>query len=288
MKRSAVVFCIMSLVGALGFAWDWPVTDGLVVGGLGPAPDDEVLPGIVIGATDALVRASASGELVFAFDGDLPYHGPPSVLGSVMVLHHERGFRTVYGHLDGRPNLDGSFEAGSPLARVGQSGAALGRRLFFQVLDTEREVAVNPLLLLPIVAEDPPPTIQSLDLVPTHETQGGADRVRILVAATDRLSMNGRQSQVFPYSIELFIDGQLQFSFTMDSLGVDAGDGNWITGSGRLVSQLLDDEGRIDLGEYAVVPGITELEVVVTDPQGNSANRVVSVPGGRSPSGEEP
>lgn len=287
MRRVKWVILLSVVVSAAGLGWDWPVPGGFVVAGIGPYREGAILPGILIAGNRESVQAAADGEVVFALDPQECRHCLPSVLGTTVVLHHERGFRTVYGHLESMRDLRGGVISGTVLGDLGQSGAALGRRLFFQVVDSQRGVAVNPLLVLPAVQDSEPPRIGAVDLVQPNAPSEVVENRRIAAEIVDVLPTAGREAEVFPYSVELLVDGQLKFELVLDAIGVDDAGGGWITVGGVRLSDVANGSGRLDLGMYPVVPGVTVIEVIATDHVGNAARRRISVPTGSENSAQD-
>lgn len=261
----AVVFLILRCTGT--FAWDWPVLDGEVVTVFGANGGKSL--GIQIAGSAQDVLAAEAGEVIFAADGSDCLQCLPSVLGSFVVVHHERGFRTVYGHLAEIAETIGDSNAvssGSRIGVLGQSGGALGMRLHFQVVDSRRGVVVNPLLLLPALQDQEPPVVRAIELEPVPDEP---NRRRVVVSSVDE--MGGRA--LLPYGFELLIDGQLQREVVLDTLRVDERSGDITTSDGYPIDAIVRSNGSVDLGVYPIVSGVTEIEIVIRDQNGNTTVR---------------
>lgn len=256
--------------------WEWPVPEGRVVTVFG-APEGGTL-GIQIADSTRDVAAAEDGEVVFAVDDGSCSQCLPSVLGSFVVVHHDRGFRTIYGHLreiaeaarsDGATASTGNehtVSSGSPIGVLGQSGAALGMRLYLQIIDSRRGVSVNPLLLLPALPDEEAPVIRAIELEPVPAEPSSR---RVVVSATDRFD----GSVVLPYGFALLIDGQLEREIVLDTLRIDERSGQITTSDGSSVEDIIRRDGSVDLGVHSIVSGVSEVEIVVRDQSGNRTVR---------------
>ncbi|MBI4861609.1 MAG: M23 family metallopeptidase [Candidatus Riflebacteria bacterium] len=126
----------------------WPLA-GSVGSRFGPR-GGKLHTGIDIGApTGTVVRAAMAGRVI--------YSGVMRGYGNVVIVDHQNGFFTVYGHNDRnlvpRVGSGGSVSvgAGQPIAMVGQTGNATSPHLHFEVRKSNN--AVDPLKYLP--ARDP-------------------------------------------------------------------------------------------------------------------------------------
>ena len=87
-----------------------------------------------------LVHAAASGRVFF--------YGEQPGYGNVLILEHEDGFITMYGHLASSFVEPGRFvEAGQGIAQSGNTGISSGPHLHFEVRN--EEFPVNPRRYLP-------------------------------------------------------------------------------------------------------------------------------------------
>jgi murein DD-endopeptidase MepM/ murein hydrolase activator NlpD len=97
--------------------------------------------GIDIAAPEgSTVQAAAPGEVV--------YTGRQSGYGVIVILQHPGGLVTLYAHNSAVLVKEGDrVEAGTPIARVGQSGRTTGPHLHFEVREGTKPR--NPLGYLP-------------------------------------------------------------------------------------------------------------------------------------------
>jgi murein DD-endopeptidase MepM/ murein hydrolase activator NlpD len=121
----------------------WPVA-GTVTAGFGWKAG-KPHTGIDISASlGAVVRAAASGKVIFA--------GQMQRYGNVVILDHQNGFFSVYGHVRKALVTKGSRSApttvarGQAIAEVGATGEAVGPQLHFEVRKLNQ--AVDPMRYL--------------------------------------------------------------------------------------------------------------------------------------------
>jgi murein DD-endopeptidase MepM/ murein hydrolase activator NlpD len=77
-----------------------------------------------------------------ASEGDVLYSGPAQGFGNWIVLQHQGGIETVYGHMRSQDLLvpaGAHVKTGQNIARVGSEGASTGPHLHFEVhIDNQR------------------------------------------------------------------------------------------------------------------------------------------------------
>lgn len=143
--RTSPAFTHFKLTGGKKNFFAWPL-HGPITSGFGPrihpisgAPDFH--EGIDIEAPEGTdVYAARAGRVVFA--------GQHNGYGLLVVLDHDNGYRTVYGHLSEILVCRGQFiEGGQRLARSGNTGNSTGPHLHFEITQYGRPL--NPLALLP-------------------------------------------------------------------------------------------------------------------------------------------
>jgi lipoprotein NlpD len=117
----------------------WPVK-GVLYRGFG-VKQGQRHDGIDLSAPEGtLVRAAAAGEVI--------YTGNQAGYGTIVILRHGGSLITLYAHNSAVLVKDGDrVEAGTPIAKVGQSGRTTGPHLHFEVREGTRPR--DPLPYLP-------------------------------------------------------------------------------------------------------------------------------------------
>jgi murein DD-endopeptidase MepM/ murein hydrolase activator NlpD len=94
---------------------------------------------------DGIDIAAAKGTEVFALqEGRVFYSGWRGDYGRLVIVHHEDGTETRYGHLSDRLVKQGdTVKAGAVIGKVGSSGRSTGPHLHFEVRQNARPI--NPL-----------------------------------------------------------------------------------------------------------------------------------------------
>lgn len=94
------------------------------------------------------IKKPIGSQVLAARRGVVSYVGFNETLGHYMILNHESGFQTVYGHLSETVARQGqSVAAGAAIAKSGNSGASTGPHLHFEVRKGGR--AIDPLAYFP-------------------------------------------------------------------------------------------------------------------------------------------
>lgn len=125
----------------------WPVT-GQILSAYGPKPGGQRNDGLNIGAAAGTpVRAAASGKVVYS-GGDVPG------FGVTVLIQHENGWVTVYGHLArAEVRMQQQVVAGQQIGTVGMTGGVTAPQLHFEIRYSPspkyKAKAVDPGLVLP-------------------------------------------------------------------------------------------------------------------------------------------
>lgn len=125
----------------------WPV-NGQILSAFGPKPGGQRNDGLNIGAAAGTpVRAAASGKVVYS-GGDVPG------FGVTVLIQHENGWVTVYGHLaKAEVRMQQKVVAGQQIGAVGMTGGVAVPQLHFEIRYSPspkyKAKAVDPDLVLP-------------------------------------------------------------------------------------------------------------------------------------------
>lgn len=124
-----------------GYRFQWPVA-GRLLSRFGPAGGGRVNNGIKIAAPlGTPVRAARQGRVVYA-GSDI------GLLGGLILIEHDDGWHSAYGHLDRVAVRAGDrVDGGAIIATVGASGQVPAPQLHFEL--RRNRVTVDPLRQLP-------------------------------------------------------------------------------------------------------------------------------------------
>ena len=101
------------------------------------------------------LAAPAGTEVYAARDGVVTESGYDPVLGNMIVLSHDAGYQTVYGHLSTiEVTLKQEIRSGMIIGRVGSTGYSTGPHLHFEV--RRQGASRDPGPLLPAIRERAP------------------------------------------------------------------------------------------------------------------------------------
>lgn len=276
----AYIILILLLPVQSLWAFEWPINDPQVVSTFGSLEELSYKKGIEIASSTDIVTPIEGGELIFT---DSEYaqgiHDIPVPLGNVVVLQHERGIRSVYGHLASAVGEKVPFfDASAPLGRIGATGIINGEFLFLQIIDSEVNRFVNPLLSLPSISDTTKPEINAVTLRSDDTTyQLGRDaqvsqgEYQLLIDTFDVSSALNSLHRMAPYSLKVYLNGEEQISIGFESLSVN--DWTAVPTSPRAVSaaELYSGQRVFRLGELLLQPGEARIEVFVSDFSGNEA-----------------
>lgn len=127
--------------------FQWPV-DGEILSSYGPKAGGQRNDGINIGASAGTpVRAATAGKVVYS-GGDVPG------FGVTVLIQHEDGWVTVYGHLARADvRMQQQVTAGQQIGQVGSSGGVSQPQLHFEIRYSPsprfKAKAIDPGLVLP-------------------------------------------------------------------------------------------------------------------------------------------
>src|SRR6056297_971741 len=135
------------------YSFEWPVKDPQIVSTFGSQAGKSYNKGIEIFSSAEVVSPVEAGELVFrSSEYAKGVHDLPSPIGNLAVLQHERGIQSIYGHLGSPATEDVPFyDITDPLGTIGSSGTIEAEYVYLQIIDSEVNRYVNPLLSLPTI-----------------------------------------------------------------------------------------------------------------------------------------
>jgi hypothetical protein len=287
MWRLGVTVCIAAFsLGTIlpSTALDWPVDRKIIIGTFGEEQVGRFFDGLDVGGGSQPVRAVLPGELVFRYEEGDDYSSVPRGLGSFLVLHHEGKIETITCNLK-KGSLGSartSYAAGDPLGTSGDTGFSDGVHVHFSLFDEETASFVNPLSLLPPVADAQPPVIKQVflsendTLIPlANGATVPAGQAIVVVQAYDLRQDVRFQWPLGLYGVHVGLDGKEVSRLVFDSLQVV--DGRAMLGGARLVlSKVYTADGMLICGSVPLRPGNSHLIVSARDFAGNETTKEIS------------
>jgi hypothetical protein len=287
-KRVLIAFLLLSL-GVWTTAFEWPVEKVFLTATFGEQRGDHFHSGLDLGGGSQKIKPIAPGELVFAYEYGRDYTTVPVGLGSFLVMHHQGGIRSMYCHLEEQSMERGKvlFGGQDVIGVVGDSGYSLGKHLHLTIIDSEMSTVINPLLLLPTIADRQAPIIkqivlhdsdQHMELPSRFSLQEG--EMEVLAEIYDLREDVGFIWKIAPYQISLYQDGRQISSFVFDALETQAPDRKHRTvlaGSQMVLDDIYVETWLYRLGRVKLLAGETTLLIVTRDFGGNEASREVSL-----------
>ncbi len=283
----AIPLAVALLAVALPAAgFDWPLARVVLTATFGESRGDHFHSGVDLGGGDQEVRPIAAGEVVFSFEEGEDHGSLPVGLGSFLVLQHQGGVRSLYGHLEsGSMRRDRVLFNGSEvLGRVGATGYSLGKHLHLTIIDTEMRSLINPLAVLPPLPDRQAPVVKDLELRSGRETvpaRNGASfrqgTVQVLAQLYDLREDVSFAWRMAVYRISLYQDGREVASLRLDGLHEklqrDGTPALSLLESDLSFGELYEAEWLLRIGEVKLVPGQTTLSLFVADYAGNESSR---------------
>lgn len=250
-------------------AWEWPTESASLVSTFGQSNDGAYLRGIIVQGEFEEVYPVAEGVVVLVRKNDRTR----SALGSVVLVEHTNGMRSLYGNLS--PGIEVSpgqaVDRSSPIGVMGDSGRTHGPALFLGMYDTTSGSWVNPMLLLPGLEDRRRPSIrrvllQSRDSL--RELSNGAPyepgTYSLIIECSDVIDP---PATVAPYSVAVFVDGVQVFAVKHDRIVLN-GDATLLPGPVGGHDRYRTDTGEYIVPEIELPPGRSRIEVIARDFRG--------------------
>ncbi len=283
--KKLLIFIYLAVNTMLLFSLQWPVEKRILKASFGERRGDYYHTGIDIGGGEQQVVSVADGEVVYYQDGENNSSVIPSGLGNFIILEHDRQLRTTYAHLKNNSIIKDrdKFTAGEVLGLIGDSGAANGPHLHFEVIDRELNEIVNPLVLLPALGDRTKPVIKDVfiksssggeyqKLVNRSEIKAGKyDLSALLFDTSEHVNY---YCQIAPYKINIYINGEETAVIIYNSIRKN---GNSLVMSSNLKSindyYISEDNWQVYIGQFELKAGTVRIEISVSDYAGNEAVR---------------
>jgi hypothetical protein len=298
MKFRLMLSILLILTATFCFAFQWPVENPVLTATFGENRENHFHGGIDIGGGEQKIHPIEEGEVIFYFDLEQPRQEIPTGLGNFLVVEHPRGIRSLYAHLK-----DGSLDpdkvevvADDVIGVIGDSGGSYGKHLHLEVADKELRQIVNPMRLLPELADRVVPSINNVwflagdfsealaDEIPSSARYEPVDGKEIIPGVwTVILDVYDLSEHVTyfcpmaPYRVQTFLNGQLSLSLVYDGLGEKNDRLEFIQEKGVSFDNYYLDSWLVNLGAINVPEGAVVIEIVASDFAGNESSRLFSL-----------
>ena len=279
------VFLLLFFVPGLLFSFQWPVKDPVLLATFAEDSNHAFSEGVSIEGSGKTVKPISSGEVVFYHKENNRQGDIPAPLGNLIVLQHRRGIYSFYAHLENIKVDDSRFlvTENTSLGSIGSSGMSRGQALFFALLDGEFEQFVNPLLSLPSIQDTERPEIGSLFLSTAH-TQEKVIKGKTLIPGTYTAAVEIRDFSnnvsfycpLAPYSIDLYVNGELKKSIKFEFITLKAGR-RVLQNTHLTFSDLYKGSWLFSVGSLDLLPGDTRIELSVKDFEGNETTKTFRI-----------
>lgn len=282
--RRVVVVGVLMMVSRIVLAWQWPVQDPVVAASFGQSSGSAYFRGVALTGGAQPVFPVAPGTVIYVREES---DAPPVGTGTMVVVEHDRGFRSVYGHLETgtTPAAGTVVDEATRIGVMGQTGMVAQPTLQLEIIDTEAAAYVNPFALLPALNDMVAPRVSRVfaqsagalyDLGGTTAIPAG-EYVLLAECSDEWAVRSGRQGA--PYAVSLYVDGQERWSVTFDSIVFVDGEARAKPGPETGHDGVYAEGGLYRLGGVVIPVGRTIVEVVAADYQGNEDSVRLAVDG---------
>jgi len=270
------------LTAAMLPALDWPVQKRIVTGTFGELRGDRFHCGIDLGGGEQDVFPVHEGELIFSADQEESRCSVPRGLGTIVVLSHQDGLLSVYGHLKaGSVSADRrNYPAGGVRVGVsGDTGSSSGTHLHLMLIDRESGAFLNPLGLLPPLADRQAPVVRSIEARAEGFSKALEDGmvlpsvpVEILAETYDPRADVPFVWPMAPYSVRLSLNGKEVSRILFESVVVKEGKAR-LSGTNLGAKDVYAGDRLLRCATINPTRGESHLIVTVTDFAGNESVR---------------
>jgi len=219
------------------------------------------------------VTAADSGTVLISIKTDTADMGWfPSTLGNAVILSHRNDMMTVYGNLETITLEAGTSDVieGNLIGQSGSSGWQSGFcSLDFQVIDTKVKTMINPLVLMPNIAQKShPPVIENLQATSESGTWSITPQGTKLSAGIYSLYI-AHQPDGMTFKTTVAVNGAVTETITYNVLKQD---NNRLCFSGKKnypYNHIFPDKDRQFIAEVILSKGKNTVSITVADIFGN-------------------
>lgn len=261
----------MSAAVVVAAAFEWPVAPVAMGDGFGSWRNG-FMRGAGVSAAAGTIVSPDDGEVVFATESDTLPGGFPVPGGSLLAIAHESALMTIFTGLE-------TGSAATYLRQV-KAGEAIGRAAraeeettVFHTFDRQERRFVNPLAVMPFIADRDFPSVRSMNLS-RDGVETPIDKARNVPQGSyevfiDAMDMNGSVRSA-PYEIRLILDGSERSRYVYDAAWAQDGKPFLFAESAVVEYDYYVRDGRVRFGPFVFTRGRVTLSVRVTDFAGNT------------------
>ncbi len=279
--KKIIVFLISFLLASFLWGFEWPqpnaVESDKLYSYFGQLRGGTISSSLIF-SEPSQINSSDKGKvsiMLTDYKDDTEFF--PSTLGNCVILSHDDGFLTVYANIDSvsfSKELKESkeIESGTPLGFSGNSAWQQGHSsLEFQVIDSKKNAAINPRLLMPRIGKELPLYYGEVFL---QNKDGRQFKIPLQtsISSGNYKIYRTRQNVAVPYKTRVSINGtivdQISYDMLMQSeLSLCA------IGQKNYRKNILYPNNTMHLiGELSLPPGKNTLQLSMSDILGKEVN----------------
>lgn len=266
------------------YALEWPVEQPVFSRLFGQRIHSTTFEQGIVFDNAEMVRSSDTGMLLMTIEKKNRMRHFPSTLGNAFIFSHEDGLQTVYGNLESTGLLKNRthVEMGNAIGKTGHTGWGRKGDLLFQVIDREKQVFINPQLLLPGITDTVKPAIQTVFLedsegqrIPVNQQKSiQKGSYGLYAEITDTVSEGQGMLNVFRVSI--FVNGVNIRILPFETMNPK--EGSLCLGATALTDTLLfKHDDAVYLGNVILNRGRSDIVITARDINGNERSETFAV-----------
>lgn len=280
---TVITFCLSIVVPA--FAYDWPqenIDSNKFHTFFGQKRGNTISTSLIFSESE-VARATDDGEIsVIITEHEDGFNWFESTLGTAVIVNHEDSLVTVYGNLDTDELSNSLFETprvttGTKLATTGNSAwQEKDSYLEFQIIDIKNDNYINPLILMPRIAQKDALTVTGITLKNKFGKTYDLETLKNIPSGVYKIYKT-RQSKAIPYKTTVFVNGSESERITYDTIKQKDTE---LAVQGRnlySIKELYPKDDQILMGEIYLPNGKDTIAVIVTDFSGKEYSRVFNL-----------
>lgn len=287
MKKN-ILIAILSLIFVNLFCFDWPqeeiIESDSFYSYFGQLRGTVISNSLVF-ADSSTIKASEDGFLtLYITDQNDESDFFPSTLGNAALISHDDNLMTIYANIDSESLTEENFKieeakTGTILGQSGNSSWQEGKSsLEFQVIDLEKNISINPRLLMPRFGNELPLSITDVKLQNVKNTRiYSLPETTSIPAGTYRVYKK-RQNIACPFRTSISLNGTIVDTISFDLLKNSDGLNCAVGKKNYIKNQIYPNNSQMLMGELTIPPGKNTLRITVTNllEKSNSLNYTIS------------